>query len=127
MKGIAIALLLLTGCPATTPPAGTRQAQALDDNTCEAVAWSCVGMKEGTEESWGCTEGTANERARFEATCTEEKHGRFALSPCPRDFVVGGCTLARQSTCVTTWLREPAAMEDVTKECQRQGALVATP
>lgn len=126
MKRIALALLLLTGCPPTTP-SGTTQAQALGDNTCEGVAWSCVGMKPGTEEAWGCTEGTANERARYEATCTAEKHGRFALSPCPRDFVVGGCTLARQSTCVTTWLREPASMDDVTAECQRQGALVVTP
>lgn len=115
-------LLALAACPAASapPPASAR---ALPDNTCEGVTWSCVGVKPGTDEAWGCTEGTDNERARFEASCTLEQHGRFALSPCPRDTMVGGCTSAAGSTCTTTWYAAPTPASEIDGECGRQHGL----
>ena len=123
MRGFAVAALLgLAGCPAVPATPG-KSARALGDNTCEAVTWSCVGMKPGTEEAWGCTEGTDNERARFEASCTLEANGRFALNACPRDTLVGGCTIASGSTCRTTWFAAPTPASDIDSECARTGAL----
>src|SRR5689334_12814792 len=103
-----LALVLLVACsaPATRPPPSTQRTTA--DNTCEEVAWSCVGLKPGTQDPWGCTEGNATQTAQFQETCTLAKSGIFALNACLRDNVVGGCTLAHGEKCTTTWYLAPA-------------------
>jgi hypothetical protein len=122
-----LALVLLVGCPA--PPATKPQPmqRTTADNTCETVTWSCVGMKPGTETSWGCVEGNDTQRAQYEGSCTADKHGRFALNACLRDTSVGGCTLARGSACTTTWYHAPSTREAVEADCAKQGALFVAP
>ena len=99
-------VLLLAACPA--PPASRAKAEPRADGTCPEVAWSCVAVAPGATEAWGCTEGTASQTAQYQATCTADQGGRFALDPCLRDLVVGGCTIARGSLCTTTWYHAPA-------------------
>lgn len=113
-----LALLLLVACagPATTPQTPERTTA---DNTCEAVTWSCVEVKPGTDEAVTCREG--NEAAR--QPCT----GRFALNPCLHDNVVAGCTRARGATCTTTWHAAPATRAAVEDECAQQDALFVVP
>jgi hypothetical protein len=122
-----VALLLLAACPAplATKPQPVQHTTA--DNTCEGVAWSCVGMKPGTEDSWGCVEGNATQRTQYEGSCTAAQHGRFALNACLRDTAVGGCTLARGAACTTTWYHAPASRASVEADCAKQGALFVAP
>lgn len=95
------------------------------DNTCENVAWSCVGMKDGAP--WGCIEGNETQTAQYQSSCTPEKNGSFALQPCLRDNLVGGCTLARGSQCTTTWYYAPATRTSVEDDCAKQEALFVAP
>jgi len=97
------------------------------DHTCADVAWSCVGITPATGDAWGCIEGNASQTAEYQASCTEAKQGRFALNPCLRDTMIGGCTLARGSQCTTTWYASPATRETVEADCAKQGALFVTP
>jgi hypothetical protein len=126
MRIVAL-LALLAGCPAPNAPRPATTQHTTSDNTCEDVAWSCVGMKPGTTDAWGCVEGNASQTAQYQASCTPEKHGRFALNACLRDNVVGGCTLARGGQCTTTWHHAPATRESVEAECAKQGALFVAP
>ena len=91
----------------------------------ENVAWSCVGLK--GDAPWGCIEGNATQTAQYQASCTPEKNGRFALQPCLRDNLVGGCTLARGSQCTTTWYYAPATRASVEDDCAKQEALFVAP
>lgn len=124
---IALVLVLLAGCPARPSTAPQPMQRTTAEHTCEDVAWSCVGMKPGTEDAWGCIEGNASQTAQYQATCTPAKHGRFALNACLRDNLVGGCTLARGSQCTTTWYHAPATRESVERDCAKQGALFVAP
>lgn len=124
---IALALVLLAGCPSSSPRPTQPVQRTTADNTCEDVAWSCVGMKPGTQEAWGCVEGNASQTAQYQASCTAEKDGRFALNACLRDDLVGGCTLARGSQCTTTWYYAPATRTSVEADCAKQGALFVAP
>lgn len=122
-----VTLVLLFACssPGTRPQNSMQRTTA--DNTCQDVAWSCVGLKPGTQDPWGCTEGNASQTAQYQATCTLEKSGIFALNACLRDDIVGGCTLARGSQCTTTWYLAPATRESVEADCLKQGALFVAP
>lgn len=124
---VAVPVLALAGCPASprTPPQPVQRTTA--DNTCEDVAWSCVGLNPETQEPWGCIEGNATQTAQYQASCTPEKHGAFALNACPRDDLVGGCTLARGSQCTTTWYAAPATRASIEADCAKQGALFVAP
>lgn len=118
-------VLALAGCPG---PQGTKPQpvqRTTSDNTCESVAWSCVAMKR--ETPWRCVEGNATQTAQYQASCTAEKDGRFALNACMRDNLVGGCTLARGDQCTTTWSYPPATRETVEADCEKQGALYVAP
>lgn len=120
-------LVLLAGCPAAPATKSQPVQRTTADNTCENVAWSCVGMKAGTQDAWGCVEGNDTQRSQFEASCTPEKNGRFALNACLRDNLIGGCTLARGSQCTTTWYYAPATRTSVEADCGKQGALFVAP
>ena len=126
MRTLLAAVILLAGCPA--PPATPKQPMQRPsaDGTCAEVAWSCVGLLPGGQP-WGCVEGNASQTARYQATCTAEKHGIFALNGCLRDHIVGGCTVARGSQCTTTWYVAPATRASVEADCAKQGALFAPP
>ena len=121
-----IVLVLLLGCssPSPKPQTFTRTAA---DGTCEEIAWSCVGMKPGTQEAWGCIEGNASQTSQYQATCTPEKDGRFALNACMRDTIVGGCTVARGSACTTTWYFAPSTRALVEADCAKLNALFVAP
>ena len=121
----ALLLILLAGCPSApaTKPQPVQRTTA--DNTCENVAWSCVGVKSGTP--WGCIEGNDTQTVQYQASCTPEKDGRFALQACMRDELVGGCTLARGNQCTTTWYYAPATRTSVEGDCAKQGALFVAP
>jgi hypothetical protein len=121
---LGIAFAGCSSAPATTPQPVQR---TTPDNTCENVAWSCVGMKPNTEEAWGCIEGTAEQLAQYQASCTDDKHGRFALNPCLRDNLVGGCTVARGNQCTTTWYYAPATRQSIEADCAKQAALYVAP
>lgn len=118
-------VLLLAACPA--PPRARTRTEPRADGTCPAIAWSCVGVAPGATEAWGCTEGNAAQTARYEASCTADNGGRFALSPCLRDLAIGGCTLARGGICSTTWYHAPATRSDVERVCAREGAALVVP
>ncbi len=123
---IAIALVLLAGCPSSPAKPQTLQ-RTTETNTCAEVAWSCVALKPGTQDAWGCIEGNASQTTQYQASCTPEKDGRFALNACMRDNVVGGCTLARGAQCTTTWYFAPATRASVEADCAKQGALFVAP
>ena len=118
---------VLAGCPAAPATKPQPMQRTTSDNTCENVAWSCVGMTPGTEDAWGCVEGNAEQTSQYQASCTAEKHGRFALGACLRDNLVGGCTLARGSQCTTTWYYGPSTRTSVEADCAKQGALFVAP
>jgi hypothetical protein len=122
-----LVIVVLAGCPA--PPATKPQPmqRTTPDNTCEHVAWSCVAMKPATQDAWGCVEGNDQQTTQYQASCTPEKDGRFALNACMRDNLVGGCTLARGSQCTTTWYYGPATRTSVEADCAKQGALFVAP
>lgn len=122
-----VLLLLLAACPSSTPSKPTSMPGTTSDGTCADVTWSCVGMKPGTEDPWGCVEGNAAEAQQRQAACTYEKGGMFALNACLRDNVAGGCTLARGSSCTTTWYAAPATRQSVESECEKQGARFVAP
>lgn len=116
-------LLLLAACSASpaTKPQPIQHVTA--DNTCEDIAWSCVRVKAGTDEAASCIEGNAAERDANERACTGD--GRFALNGCLRDNVAGGCTLAREASCTTTWYATSRTAIEAT--CARQSALFVAP
>jgi hypothetical protein len=120
-------LVLLTACPGPSKKPAPDMQRTTSDNTCEDVAWSCVGMTPGTETAWGCTEGNASQLSQYQTSCTAEKNGRFALTPCMRDNVIGGCTVARGSTCTTTWYASPATRATVENDCVKLSALFVAP
>lgn len=120
-------LLLLAACPGSSAPPQQTMQRTTNDNTCEEIAWSCVGLEPGTQAPWGCTEGNAAQTSQYQSTCTAEKSGIFALNACLRDNAVGGCTLARGSQCTTTWYLAPASRESVEAKCLKQGALFVAP
>ena|SRR5688572_21147672 len=122
-----LVLVLLAGCPGSSSTKPQMAERTTADHTCEDVAWSCVGMKRGTEDAWGCIEGNAAQTAQYQATCTPEKDGRFALNACPRDSAVGGCTVARGSQCTTTWYFAPSSRPTVEADCAKLGALFVAP
>jgi hypothetical protein len=124
---IALLVLLNAGCPAAPATKPQPVQRTTSDNTCENVAWSCVGMKPGTQDAWGCVEGNASQTSQYQASCTVEKDGRFALNACLRDNLVGGCTLARGNQCTTTWYYAPASRESVEADCEKQDALYVAP
>jgi hypothetical protein len=119
-------VLVLVACSA--PPAKPQTLQrTTTDNTCEEVAWSCVGITPNTTDAWGCIEGNSSQTAQYQASCTEAKHGRFALNACLRDTMLGGCTLARGSQCTSTWYAPPATRDSIEADCVKQGALFVAP
>ena len=122
-----VLVLLLVGCPSSQSPKPQTLQRTTSDGTCEEVAWSCVGMKPGAQEAWGCIEGNASQTSQYQASCTPEKDGRFALNACMRDNVVGGCTVARGSNCTTTWYFAPATRAVVEADCLKQNALFVAP
>jgi hypothetical protein len=123
---IAFALLLLAACP-SSPRKPQPMQRTTAEGTCEEIAWSCVALKPGTEEAWGCIEGNAAQTAQYQSSCTPEKNGRFALNPCLRDNLAGGCTVARGSQCTTTWYFTPAARPTVEADCVKLGAVFVAP
>jgi len=124
---IALVFVLVAGCSSPSHKPTQTVQRTTSDNTCEDVAWSCVGMRPGTEEPWGCLEGNASQTSQYQATCTPAQDGRFALNACMRDNLVGGCTLARGSQCTTTWYYAPATRTSVEADCAKQDALFVAP
>ena|SRR5687767_13909248 len=120
-------VVFLLGCPGPSQTKPQQATRTTNDGTCEEIAWSCVGMKPGTDESWGCVEGDAAQTAQYQASCTPEKNGRFALNACMRDNIVGGCTVARGSQCTTTWYFAPSTRLTVEADCLKLGALFVAP
>lgn len=118
--------LLLAGCSGS-PPAPQSMQRTTADGTCEEIAWSCVALKQGTEDAWGCIEGNSAQTAQYQSSCTPEKDGRFALNACMRDNIAGGCTLARGSQCTTTWFHTPASRAEIEAECLKQKARFVAP
>jgi len=123
---IALVLLLVAGCPSPRPRPTTVQ-RTTADGTCAEIAWSCVGHQPNGGAPWGCVEGNASQTAQYQASCTPERDGRFALNACMRDDVVGGCTLARGAQCTTTWYYAPATRASIEADCARQDALFVAP
>jgi len=117
----------LAACPGSTGTKPQPVQRTTNDNTCEEVSWSCVGMKPGTQEAWGCTEGNASQQSQYQASCTPERDGRFALNACMRDNLIGGCTVARGSQCTTTWYFAPSTRETVEADCLKMSALFVAP
>ncbi len=123
-------LLITVGLLVACSSSGTRRATPVEhttgDGTCEDIAWSCVGTLPGGAP-WGCIEGNASQTVQYQATCTLEKAGLFALGACPRDDVIAGCTIARGSQCTTTWYLAPATRASIEADCTKQGAKVVAP
>ena len=120
-------LLVLAACPAPSPQRQQMMQRTTKDNTCEEVAWSCVALKPGTQDPWGCIEGNASQTSQYQGSCTPTQSGLFALNACLHDNVAGGCTLARGSSCTTTWYLAPATRETIEADCRKQGALFVAP
>jgi hypothetical protein len=120
-------LVVLAACPGPPQKSPQSTQRTTSDNTCQDIAWSCVGMTPGTQDAWGCVEGNASQTSQYQATCTPEKDGRFALNACLRDNIVGGCTLARGAQCTTTWYFAPATRATVEADCAKMSALFVAP
>lgn len=127
MRIALVAVTMLAGCPSPSPSPPRTTQRTTSDGSCEEIAWSCVGMRPGSQEAWGCIEGNASQTAQYQASCTPDKDGRFALGPCPRDDLAGGCTVARGSQCTTTWYLPPATLQTVAADCAKLGAQLVVP
>jgi len=124
---IALVFVLVAGCSSLrTKPTQTVQ-RTTSDNTCEDVAWSCVGMRPGTEEPWGCLEGNASQTSSIKRTCTPAQDGRFALNACmrgqPRRWLHARARLAVHDDLYYA----PATRVSVEADCAKQGALFVAP
>ncbi|MBA3396603.1 MAG: hypothetical protein H0T89_28490 [Deltaproteobacteria bacterium] len=124
---LLVAVGLLAACSSPAKPGPTRVERTTSEGTCENIAWSCVGTLPDGSTPWGCIEGNASQTVQYQATCTPEKAGLFALGACPRDDVIAGCTVARGSQCTTTWYLAPATRASIEDDCAKQGAKLVAP
>lgn len=101
----------------TAPPSG-----------CSRATWSCIALRPGGGDPWGCRDGDATQQLAMQATCTPDRDGQFASGSCPRDLALAGCMRTNGATCTTMWFwKGGPTRAEIESDCARQGGTVVTP